>query len=234
MERIVLPGNTPILKEGSRWVLGNMQFSLPLSSIAALNEMWAAAAILRDRPDVCRHKVKRDLNAAIKCGDRHKTLLMHYLRDRDVMDEFTDHIVDVTAEDVKALRDCIREKMTANGVEEADLVAWTETTRQLLILAVQHFNMVMIHAWEKFQHDYTPYVRQLRMDAVRDAWHMVVNAIDPHPELTTEADVLEKLKVVSANYANGKYLRECIALMKDHPYFKGIQVDVEGFDNEKV
>lgn len=204
-----------------------MQFNVPLSSIAALDEMWGAVAMLRDRRDVYRHKLKRFVNLAIACGDRQKTLLMHYMDDGDMMDEFTDHIVDVTAADVKALRDCIREKMVAAGVEEAELVAWVEVTRQLMILATQHFNMVIIHARQKFRYDYMPHFQKLRMDAVRDAWHMVANTLDPRPDLTTEDDVLERLKAISANYAQGTYLKACIRLMKDHPFFKGVQVEVE-------
>jgi len=227
VEKIKLPAWEPRLKEGSRWVLGNMQFNVPLSSIAALNEMWGAAAMLRDRKDVYRHKLKHHVNQAIAAGDRQKTLLMHYMEDGDMMDEFTDYIVDVTAADVKALRDCIREKMEANGVEEAELVAWVEVTRQLMILATQHFNMVIVHARQKFRYDYMPHFRRLRMDGVRDAWHMVANHLDPRPDLTTEDDVLDLLKAISANYAKGTYLQECIRAMKHHPFFEGLQVEVE-------
>lgn len=222
-----MPAWEPRLKEGSKWVLGNMQFNVPLSSIAALNEMWAAASKLRDRKDVCRHELKRYVTRAIERGDRQKTLLMHYMDDRGLMEEFTDNIVDVTAADVKTLRNCIREKMAAHGVEEAELVAWVEVTRQLMILATQHFNAVMTQAQRKFQHDYTPYFRALRMDGVRDAWHFVANAIDPMPDLTTEDDVIDRLKAISTNYAKGTYLQECIRLMKDHPFFASVQVEVE-------
>ena len=224
-----MPAYTPTLKEGSRWVLGNMQFNVPLSSIAALNEMWAAAAMLRDRPDVCRHKVKHYLNAAVKCGDMQKTLLMHYMNDADVMDEFTDHIVDETAADVKCLRDCIRAKMMANGVvdADADLIAWVEVVRQLMALAVQHFNVVMIHARKKFNFDFTPRFAHLRMNKVQDAWNLVANAIDPMPNLTTDDDVLEKLKAISLHYAKGDYLKACIDAMREHPFFAGVQVEVE-------
>ena len=192
MEKITLPAWTEELKRGSQWVLGNMQLNIPLSSIAALNEMWTAAAVLRDRSDVFRHSLKQRVNQAIRVGDHQKTLLMHYMQDVDVMDVFTDHIVDVTAGDVTALRDCIREKLAANGVKEAVLAAWVETARMLLILAVQHFNMVMIHARQKFGHDWTKYFRALRMDAAKEAWDLVAGAIDTREDLMAEDDVLER------------------------------------------
>ena len=122
-----------------------MLYCSPLSSIAALNEMKNAAALLIGRP-IFRHKVKYNVNDAIRKGEQKKAQIMAYQYDRKDFDDFTDNIIDVTEADVTKLRELVRDGLEQDGAAEAELVAWVVTARLLLCSAVKHYVVLMERA----------------------------------------------------------------------------------------
>lgn len=228
MNKISLPAWTEKLRKGSHWILGNMQANVSLSAILALNGMDNAFAMLRNRPDIFRFQLKQMTNRAIKQGDMVKTFLMLCTNYPKEMDQYTDCIVDVTSQDVTELRHRIQNLLDGEGVPEAELTAWVETARLLLHLAVEHFNSIMQQGEEKVGLDYTRYFRQAQMDHVLETWYHVAALMDPRPELITEELVLQQIRYISAQYANGNYLVQCCKMMKDNPLFADIEIKNDG------
>lgn len=162
MQKINLPAWCPEIMKVSRWVLGNMQFNTLLSNIAGVNEMRNAVAILRDRTDIYRQRIKRDVNNAVRTADLLKATYMFYTNHPQEFDEFSDNVIDKTESDVTKLRLLILDGFRRKGAENAELrewleyapegtdgrsnlevVAWVSTALMLLHLANEHYNMVM-------------------------------------------------------------------------------------------
>lgn len=150
------------MEKVSRWVLGNMQYNVLLSTVAAINEALNAASILRDRPDLYRQRTKQVLNIAMRDTETLKHTYMAYTNHPGIFDEFSEHIIEVTEDDINRLRDLIRKEIDVkaeklDGLKEwmeyrgdsgcgrsnAEIVAWTGTALLLLHLAGEHYNVIM-------------------------------------------------------------------------------------------
>ncbi len=224
MQKIVLPAHTPELKAGGNWIIGNMQFNIPLSQVAAINEMENAASMLRDRTDVYSMESKRLFNIALRKGSEQKATLIAYTYNPRLMDEFMDHIVDVTAADFALLRELIKTDMQ-EYTQMADILSWVETARLLLKLSVYHFDKVISQGSDKFHFDYMPLLRRLSARGVLAAWERAAKSVDDTPERPASDGILEQLKVIASGYTSGLYLRECVTRMEHHPFFQKVKVE---------
>lgn len=162
MRKIGLPGWCPEIKKVSRWVLGNMQYNVLLSNVAAINETLNAASIIRERPDLYRQRTKQVLNMAMRLTETLKHTYMAYTNHPDLFDEFSEHIIDVTEEDTNRLRNLIRKGIEVRsekdaglkewmryrgdsgcGRSNAEIIAWIDAALLLLHLAGEHYNVVI-------------------------------------------------------------------------------------------
>ena len=219
MDKIKLPGNTPLLAKGSRWMVGNMMFNVPLSGIAAINEMQSAAAVLRDRKDLYNQQLKQRVNKALQAADRYKALLKKYSVDPNAIDEFTDNIVDVTADCVAQLRQTALRKLQEKSIQDADMIAWVATAGMLLHLAQQHYQIIIAKGRKNYGYDYSRHFPHLKIDNVLEAWMQVEVLINPAPDVIASDEVIKQLQEVCVGYREGTYLNACINLMRHHPFF---------------
>ena len=236
MQEIQLPGWCPEIKDVSKWVLGNIQFNVLLSGIAAINETLNAAAMLRERPDIFRQRTKQSVNLAIKKAEALKYIYMVYTINPALFDEFSDHIIDVTEKDVSRLRGIIRENVEAAGVKDADIVAWASAALMLLHLTAEHYNAVISEGNERarrviarkrleremVRHDYGTWFSQHSPQGLLDAWQVAHGQITSESDALVKDDVLEQLRLISRNYGNGAYLNLCLEEMKDNPFFQNV------------
>ena len=238
MKSIALPLETEQLKKASHWIYANMLYCSPLSSIAALNEMKNAAALLIGRPDIFRHKVKYNVNDAIRKGEQKKAQIMAYQYDRKDFDDFTDNIIDVTEADVTKLRELVRGGLGQDGVAEAELVAWVVTAHLLLCIAVKHYDVLIERANREANVDivsrrmrvinYRSDFQDFCMKGVRDTWRSVVESVNTAPAAVLRNDILDQLNDIAANYCNGKYLNQCVSLMPHTSLFSDMRAKDDG------
>lgn len=259
MQKIHLPAWCPEIHKVSRWVLGNMQFNVLLSNIAGVNEMRNAVAILRDRPDIYRHRIKHDVNNAVRTADQLKATYMYYTNHPGEFDEFSDNVVDKTESDVTKLRLLIMDGFRMRGKENGELrewleykpegtdgrsnlevVAWVSTALMLLHLANEHYRVVMQtgneracrvlvlkkmeHLVNARDHQYQHHFFGHCPASLLSAWQTVERQIDPLPDVLVEKPILTQLKIISKNYGDGIYLRQCLDEMKDNERFNSVVV----------
>ena len=260
MQKIKLPAWYPELEKVSRFVLGNMQFNVLLSTIAAVNEMRNAVAIIRDRRDIYRQRVKQSVNVAIRTADTLKHTYMLFTNFPNELDEFSDHIIDMTESDVTKLRLLVladlRKKgsddkelgawleyaASENGKNNAEVIAWVSTALLLLHLANEHYRVVIQQGNTQFrsavkrlaleqkalaglmEHDYSHDFSGHSPAALLSAWKQVEKQIDPTPDVLIGERILTQLRLISKNYGNGTYLRQCLDEMKDNEHFSSIVV----------
>lgn len=217
----VLPSASNRIKSGSLWALAQMQYALPLSKVAAINEVDNACSILRDHPELFRQKVKYYIGNTIRTTERHEELIRQFVQDASTMEELYENIVEVQEEDVKKLRTLVLEDLKSHNVPNADIIAWVEVARILLSLSVYHFKSTMQRGIGKFAYDYTKTFRSFCVTDTLTAWTKVASSLNP-TTLQAPKPVIDQIVLIRSKYADATYLSACIQRMKDHPYFASI------------
>jgi len=237
MNKVKLPGGTENLRKAGLWMLGNMEYNVPLSAIAAINEMRNAAAMIRGRQDLYHHTLKHNLNEALRQADNKRTLYLSIYKDRKAFDEYMDNIVDITEADVTRLRELLAADLQRRGVPDAELVAWVEEANMLLHLAVRHYENVVSRGNDKanadiaVRHvliDYHRHFAHYRPSDLADAWNIVATQMNPAVLAVTEGEVLDQLRLIASKYEDGTYINRCIDLMRHHPMFADLKAEPDG------
>lgn len=216
--------NTQAELDGIYYAAKTIDFGVSLSVTLALNELYTAHMMLRERRDVYRHGLKQAANDAVRRAGMCRERMYDEMSSRKFFDVFSDRVVDEAEKDVTIFRLSLKQTLDTNRYPDSQLVAYAETARILLDMAHGHFaNMVRI-ARERFApYDYAAAFSSFNCADVLAAWGKVCSKLyvsKDNIDLNTEQS-LTAFGIIERKLVDGVYLEACMKeAVEAFPEFK--------------
>lgn len=210
--------------DGIRYAAKTIDFGVSLSVTLALNELYTAHMMLRERRDVYRHGLKQSANDAIRRADLCKERMYSEMSSRKFFDVFSDRVIDEAEPDVAVFRLSLKQTLDANRYPDSCLVSNVETARALLDMAHGHFANTVRYARE----NYAPYNYAVAFSSfdcadVLTSWNKVCRVLynsESNINLNTEQS-LAAFDIIERKLVDGVYLKPCMKeALKAFPEFK--------------
>lgn len=208
--------------EGLRWVAKTIDFGVSLTATVALNELTTAYVMLRERSNICRHKVRQMANDARKQAELFRGRMFSVMRDRGFFDTYSDHAIDLSEQDVTLLRLSVKQTLDNHKYKDAELISYLETARTILNMAVAQFKSVMGTAKADYGTDYSAAFCEFNPTPVFRAWERlcaVLYVSKGDIDLNTP-DTIAFFEQMAGKFAEGDYVEECLkTAYRENPGF---------------
>lgn len=187
--------------------------SLTVAVAVALNELYTAHMMLRERKDLYRRDVKRLANIAIDKAKYCRGQMLSTMRSRKYFDAYSDKAIDLAENDVTMYRISIKQTLDDNGVEDSDLIAYIETARTVLDMARVQFDEECRHTKEEYaDYDYALVFAEFNCSDVLNAWQKVCDILyarESNIDLNTDKN-LALFNAMAKKFADGVFVDECM------------------------
>ena len=199
--------------EGIEYAAKVIDFGVSLSVAVALNELYTAHMMLRERKDLYKREVKHLANIATDKAKYRRGLMLSTMRSRKFFDTYSDKVIDLAENDVTLFRISVKQTLDDNHVEDSDLISYIETARTLLDMAKEHFVAVCKHAREEYApYDYASAFSEFNCSDVLAAWQKVCDILytrESNIDLNTEKSIA-LFHSLANKFADGDYVDECM------------------------
>lgn len=190
-----------------------IDFGVSLTVATALNELYTAHMMLRERKDLYRRDVKRLANIAIDKAKLRRGQMLSTMRSREFFDAYSDKVIDLAEHDVTIFRISIKQTLDDHRAEDSDLISYIETARTMLDMATIHFGEVCKHAREEYApYDYASAFSEFNCSDVLTAWQKVCDILyarESSIDLNTDKN-LKVFHMLANKFADGDYVDECM------------------------
>lgn len=199
--------------EGIEYAAKVIDFGVSLSVATALNELYTAHMMLRERKDLYRREVKRLANIATDKAKCRRGQMLSTMRSRKFFDAYSDKVIDLAENDVTLFRISVKQTLDDHNVEDSDLYAYIETARTILDMAKEHFVAVCQHTREEYApYDYASAFSEFNCSDVLAAWQKVCDILyarESNIDLNTEKSIA-LFHNLANKFADGDYVDECM------------------------
>lgn len=217
--------------EGLRWVAKVTNFGLGIMVKSAMNELFTAYIMLRDRKELFRHTVKQRANLAMRKSEAKERLIFQLMENRKFYDDYSDSVIDYAQNDITLFMIAMKQELDKHEVEYSDLFAQMETARALLDMCCKNFKYVMEDARMKYGKDFSSDFREFDMSEIHAQWSVACNLLFERHTKGKVVDVnTENVKRLFCNlykkFVNGEYVDKCLRVAQENnPEF--VENDIE-------
>lgn len=196
--------------EGIRYCAKVIDFGVSLSVTIAINELYTAHMMLRERRDLYRRELKSRANDAIRRAGHCRERMISAMSSRAFFDTFSDKVIDLSENDITVFRLSIKQTLDDHSYPDSELIAYAETARVMLDMARAHFNGVVSKAKEHAEYNYAAAFSEFNCADVLQAWvrvceelYIANGTIDLNTERNLAAYAIIERKLVDGVYVGG-------------------------------
>lgn len=162
-----------------------VDFGVSLAISVAVNEMYTAHMMLRERKDLFRHEVKKLANFALDTAKMQRNTINMLIKDKRFFDGFTDRVIDLCENDVTMLRISIKQTLDDAKYKDSEIISYIETARAILSVTSKYFNGLIAFAYDE---DYREKENPIILN-----WKGIFHEYNPNPTYNTWEKMCELL-----------------------------------------
>lgn len=214
--------------EGLKWTAKVIDFGVGLSVIAALNDVYSAAAKLRDNKKLYRMEIKRFCNMAVKQAGIRECEIKKNMSHKAFWSDYSDKVIDEAETDITLFRIAIKQELDKCNIQNSDIISHVECARTLLEMSIVQFDAMIESAQHKCGRNYRNDFAEFRVSDVFASRSRMCDILYQgySIDLNTE-NVIAMFDGMSKKFAEGEYIHACMEeAIRNNPDFIESQINV--------
>lgn len=223
--------NTEKELEGLKWTAKVIDFGVGLTVMAALNEVYSAASMLRDYKKLYRNEVKRLCNIAVEKADLRRGEIKGKMKHVGFWSDYSDKVIDEAEPDITAFRIAIKQELDKAKIPNSDIISRIECARTMLDMSIIQFDAMAETAQDKYGRNYRNDFIEYRASDVFTWWGKMSDILYKSYSLDLNTkNVICMFDRMSQKFAEGEYIQACMTeAIRNNPDF--IENAIQVIDN---
>jgi len=213
--------NTKQELEGLKWTAKVIDFGVGLTVMAALNEVYSAASILRDYKKLYRFEVKRLCNIAVEQADLRRNEIKSKMKHVGFWSDYSDRVVDEAEPDITAFRIAIKQELDNAKIPNSDIISRIECARALLETSIVQFDSMTETAKNKYGRNFRKDFVEYRATDVFSSWSKMSDLLYKSYKLDLNTkNVIGMFEKMGRKFEQGDYIQACMTeAIRNNPDF---------------